>query len=87
MTDNKKYNGPLMLVLVIIIAFAAYDFLTMKDQRSFSDKISDAYHSLGQGPDKAARQLEDRTPGQKLGDGVKDAGDKIKDSTKSSDGN
>jgi len=36
--------------------------------------------------DKATRQLEDRTPGQKLGDAVKDAGakmgDKIKDNTK-----
>ena len=84
---NANYKAPLVIVAVIIIGFLAYGALTMKDNRDVSDRVSDAYHALGNGdsPDKAVRQLEDRTPGQKLGDAVKDTGDKIKDNTKSPD--
>ena len=78
---NKTYKGPLIAVAIIIAALLAYSFLTMKDDRSATDKIGDAIHALPDGADKAERQLEDRTPGQKLGDAVKDTGDKIKDNT------
>ena len=79
---NEQYNKPMIIVAIIIVALLAYGALTMQDKRSTSDKISDAYHSLDDGVDKAARQLEDRTPGQKLGDSVKDAGDKLGDKIK-----
>jgi len=82
MIDNK-YKGPLIAVVLVIIAILAYRMLTMPDQRNATDKIGDAVHELPQGVDKAARQMEDRTPGQKLGDSVKDAGDKIKENTNS----
>ena len=78
---NETYKGPLGIIAVIILALLAYGALTMRDQRSTTDKIGDAIHELPQGADKAGRQLEDRTPGQKLGDTVKDAGDKIKENT------
>ncbi len=77
--ENNK--GPVIIISVIVIAIVAYGFLTMKDQRTTTEKVGDAIHDLPQGADKAGRQLEDRTPGQKLGDAVKDTGDKIKDST------
>jgi len=76
---GEKYKGPLVFSAVIILAILAYGILTMRDQRSATDKIGDAVRELPQGIDKAERQLEDRTPGQKMGDAVKDAGDKIKD--------
>ena len=79
---NATYKWPLIIGAVIIIGVLAYGFLTMRDQRSLGDKISDAYHAWPQGADKAERQLEDRTPGQKLGDAVKDAGDKAGDKIK-----
>lgn len=77
-TPSKSILGILVLVVVIIVAYA---FLTMPDNRSPTEKVGDAIHDLDKGPDKAARQLENRTPGEKVGDAVKDAGDKIKDST------
>ena len=78
---TQTYKTPLILIAVIILALLTYGALTMPDQRSMTDKIGDAFHAAPQGLDKAARQLEDRTPGQKLGDTVKDTGDKIKEGT------
>ncbi|MDR3448903.1 MAG: hypothetical protein P4M15_04005 [Alphaproteobacteria bacterium] len=62
----------IILAAVIVAAFAGYRYLTMPDQRSATDKLSDAIRELPNGADKAERQLEDRTPGQKLGDMIKD---------------
>jgi hypothetical protein len=79
---NEEYKKPMIVVVLIVVGLLAYGALTMQDKRGTSDKISDAYHALDDGVDKAARQLEDRTPGQKIGDAVKDAGDKLGDKIK-----
>ena len=71
------------VVVIIVIGVIGYSIMTMPDKRSTVEKIGDAIHEMPQGAEKAERQLEDRTPGQKLGDAVKDTGDKIKDSTSS----
>lgn len=71
----------LVLIALILVAVVAYGVVTSKDQRNVAEKIGDAIHELPQGVDKAERQLEDRTPGQKLGDAVKDTGDKIKENS------
>jgi len=78
---NEGYKWPLAIGAIIVVGILAYALLTMEDRRSTTEKIGDAIHDLPQGADKAARQLEDRTPGQKLGDAVKDTGNTIKDST------
>ena len=78
---DEKYRGLLVIVAIIIAAILAYGVLNMKDNRNGAERIGDAIHELPQGLDKAERQLEDRSPGQKLGDTVKDAGDKIKENT------
>ncbi len=70
--NKPTLRNVVVLVVILALAFLAYSFLTMPDQRSASDKVGDAIHDLPQGPGKAARQLEDRTPGQKLGDSIKD---------------
>lgn len=77
-----NYKWPLAVIAAVIVAVVGYGMLTTPDQRSLTDKISDAFHALPHGVDKAERQLEDRTPGQKLGDDVKDAGDKLGDKIK-----
>jgi len=69
---EEKYQKPLTVVLIIIVAVLAYGFLTMRDQRSTGQRIGDAIDALPHGADKAEQQLEDRTPGQKLGDKIKD---------------
>lgn len=60
------------IVAVIILVIAGYALLTMPDQRNTTEKVGDAIHELPQGIDKAARELEDRTPGERLGDAIKD---------------
>ena len=60
------------LVLLLALGFLVYWVLTMPDNRNTTEKVGDAIHDLPQGVDKAGRQLEDRTPGQKLGDAIKD---------------
>jgi hypothetical protein len=82
MNMNVMSKGPMVLIAVIVVAILAYGILTMRDQRNTTEKIGDAIHDLPQGIDKAERQLEDRTPGQKLGDAVKDTGDKMGDKIK-----
>src|SRR5579859_3563318 len=71
----------LALVVLVIVIFLAYGFLTKPDHRGVGQKVDDAINALPQGMDKASRQLEDRTPGQKIGDAIRDAGDSIKKET------
>ena len=69
-------------ITIIVVAFIAiivgYYILNAPDQRDAGQKIGDAIHELHNGPDKAARQLEDRTPGQKLEDAAHDEKKDIK---------
>lgn len=81
MTQSKPRSIVVIAAIVIIAAFA-YRVLTMPDKRSLSEKISDTVQDFQNGKDHPEQQLEDRTPGQKLGDEVKDIGDKIKEETK-----
>ena len=71
----------LIAIVLLIGAVLVWGVLVMPDQRSTGQKISDAVNTLPQGVDKAGRQLESRTPGEKLGDAVKDTGDDIKNTT------
>ena len=77
----SRSNPLLLIAIAIVLGLIAYAILTMPDQRSGMEKVGDAIHDLPQGVDKAGRQLENRTPGQKLGDAVKDTGDDIKRNT------
>lgn len=70
--NNTASRNVIVIVVLLLVAFLAYSFLTMPDHRSTTDKIGDAVHELPNGPAKAARELEDRTPGQRLGDTIKD---------------
>jgi hypothetical protein len=82
MTNSQSVSKTLLAILAAaIIIILAYGFLTMKDNRSTTDRLGDAVHALPQGLDKASEQMEDRTPGQKLGDAVEDAGSNIKKDT------
>jgi hypothetical protein len=75
--NNRTICG---ILIVAIVAALAWFVLTMPDQRTTGQRIGDAVDAL---PDvgKASSELQDQTPGQKLGDKVKDAGQNIKDNT------
>ena len=68
------------IALVIILAFLGYSILNTPDRRDPGQKIGDAISELHNGPDKAARQLENRTPGDKLQDAAHDEKQDIKKS-------
>lgn len=71
-------NRTLTLVIALVVVIVLYMLLTMPDRRPLNERVGDAIGRLDEGPDKAARELEKRTPGERLGDAVKDAGQDIK---------
>jgi hypothetical protein len=71
----------MMALIILVVVILGYVVLTTPDQRSTGQRIGDAIDALPEGPGKAARELEKRTPGEKLGDEVKDLGNDIKRST------
>jgi len=79
--NSAQPKGLIAILVILVIGLIAWGVLTMPDQRTTGQKIGDAVDALPQGADKAARQLEDHTPGQRLGDAVKDTGDDIKRNT------
>ena len=62
----------LTVIAIVIVVGVGYLLLTMPDRRTTTEKVGDAIHDLPQGVDKAGRQLESRTPGEKIGDTIKD---------------
>ena len=83
MNASNTSTAKLILGLAIIgiLVFGTITVLNMPDRRTSGERIGDAIDSLssGEGVGNAARELQDRTPGEKLGDAVKDTGNKIKD--------
>ena len=66
------------IIVALIVAILGYYILNTPDRRDAGQKIGDAINELHNGPEKAARQLEDRTPGEKLQDVVEDEKKDIK---------
>ena len=79
----KQPQGKFVLMagVALIVAVIGYTVLNAPDNRSTGQKIGDAIDELPNGMEKASRQLESRTPGEKLSDVAKDAGDDLKKAT------
>lgn len=73
MNDNMKII--IAVVVVVILGVVGFTYLTTPEERSLGQKIEDAGNSLDEGVDDAARQLEDRTPAEKIEDEYDDATD------------
>lgn len=61
------------VLALIVVAGIVYGFLNLRDERTGAERLGDAISAIPDGVDKAAQQLEDRTPAQKAGDALKDA--------------
>jgi len=82
MNPQPTSRNLLFLALLIVAVAIAYAVLTQPDQRTTTQKLGDAIHELPHGIDKAADEMkDDRTPGEKLGDDIRHAGDKIKENS------
>lgn len=71
-SNSKTILGVIVAILVIAMG---YMILTKPDNRNGFEKAGDAVSELPNGVDNATRELEDRTPGEKIVDDVKDATD------------
>jgi hypothetical protein len=79
---QKSFVKPLLYAVVIIaVGVLGYNVLYAPDKRNGAEKVSDAVDALPNGVDKAARQLESRTPADKLHDAAQDAKDDFNKST------
>lgn len=80
---NEQTQGKILMAasLLIIVSIIAYGILNTPDKRNSLEKISDMVNEMPQGMDKAVRQLESRTPAEKLDDAIGDVGDDLKKST------
>jgi hypothetical protein len=65
------------VIIGLLVAIIGYYVLNAPDTRDPGQKIGDAINELHNGPEKAARQLEDRTPGDKLQDVAQDKKEEI----------
>lgn len=81
MTTHSLGRNFLIIALVIAVGVVGYSILNAPDKRDAGTKISDAIDELPNGVDKAARQLESRTPADKLEDAASDAKEDLKKST------
>lgn len=71
----------LIVILAVVAGIVGYYVLNAPDRRTPGEKIGNAIDTLPQGPEKAARELKNRTPGEKLEDAAKDTGKDIKKAT------
>lgn len=77
MTAQRQVKFIIMAGILIVLAVISYDVLTTPDNRNGLQRLGDAVSELPNGADKAARELKDRTPIEKIGDEVKDTGKKL----------
>jgi hypothetical protein len=71
----------LIIAAVAVIGVICYVILYAPDRRTDGQKVSDAINALPGGVDKAARQLENRTPADKMEDAAEDMGNDLKKAT------
>lgn len=70
-------NGKVIIavVVVLVLALGAFAMLNAPDTRTTGEHIGDAIDNLDNGIDDAARELQDRTPAERMGDEFEDATD------------
>ncbi len=73
MSNNTKTIT--IVFAVAIVAIVGIFVLNAPDRRSTGDKIGDAIERLDEGVDDAARELENRTPAERIQDELNDATD------------
>ena len=73
--NDKSVMYGILVILVAVVGIGAYAMMTQPDTRSAGEHIGDAVSALDEGVDDAARQLEDRTPAERMADEYEDATD------------
>ncbi len=77
---SEAARNLMALLIVVMIGVLAWNVLTMPDHRSTGQRVGDAIDALPN-VGRASSELHDQTPGERLGDSIKNAGQKVKDQT------
>ncbi len=72
---TQNTNTIITVLVIALVAVGGYAFFNMRDNRNGAERLGDAISELPNGIDNAARELEDRTPAERVTDTVKDATD------------
>ena len=80
-TEQEKNSTTMIIVIAVlaVLAFLAYNFLNAPDRRTTGERVGDAVDHVqeGHGIDSAVKSMQDRTPAQKAGDAIENAGDDV----------
>jgi len=80
-TGNRSTMIVMIIAIIALLAIVAYAVGNAPDRRTTGDKIGDAVNNVTDGVKDAGRSLENRTPAEKAGDALEDAGEKLKRSS------
>lgn len=75
---NDSMKNLILVIAVIAIGAGVYTVMTTREDRTLGQKIDAATDQLDNGVDNAARELQDRTPAERIKDDIKDATDSDK---------
>lgn len=79
--QNDNTKTIIAILVVIVLAIAGYYMLNAGDNRTAGEKIGDAVDNVQEGNmDGAVNSLKDRSPAQKMGDSIEEAGDDVQES-------
>jgi len=76
---NRMPSVVAIVMVFIIIGAMGYIFMNMPDNRTSSEKMSDAAAKLSGGVSGAAKTLGNQTPADRARDDVEKIGDKARD--------
>jgi hypothetical protein len=79
----NKSSGMTFGVLALVAVVAIAIFVSLPDRRTTGERVGDAVEALPHGVDKAADQLEDKSPAERAGDKIEQKVDEAKDDFKS----
>ena len=81
-TRNNYLSYGILFVAVIVIAVTVVAYMKPQDN-SLGARVDRAAEDVSDGVKDAARELDpNRTPAEKVGDALEDAGDNLKDAVK-----
>lgn len=68
----KRSSGVILILgAMLVLGTLSYIVLVQPDNRSSTQRITDAFDELDDGFENASDQLKNRTPAEKLGDAAK----------------
>lgn len=72
MNNPSGSQTVLVIVAIIILGGLGYYAFNGADHRTTAEHVGDAISNLPNGVDRAAKELENKTPAEKIGDKIKD---------------